>query len=80
MQLYLNEMEHHRQLKNLNIAANKMFAEFEVYALKKGLDIELKNECMGVLKKEVRRRKQKIILYHYTKPVTDTINNFLTKA
>ncbi len=73
-------MEQHKELKNLNIAANKMFAEFEVYALKKGLDIELKKECISLLKKEVRRRKQQIILYHYTKPVMDTINNFLTKA
>lgn len=66
-----------KDLEVIDIASNRMFSAFEVFSLKEGLDLELKKECINLMRNEVSRRKLKIILFYYTKPVVDKINNFL---
>ncbi len=64
-------------LEVLNVAANRMLLEFEIFSLKKDLDPELKKECISLMKNEISRRKSEIILYPYIKTIMDEINNFL---
>ncbi|WP_281991228.1 hypothetical protein [Aquimarina aggregata] len=66
-----------KELEAIDKAATKMLTAFEVFSLKEGLDLELKKECINLMRNEVSRRKLKIILFYYTKPVVDKINNFL---
>ncbi|QKX07784.1 hypothetical protein HN014_22115 (plasmid) [Aquimarina sp. TRL1] len=71
-------MGKNKELELIDKAGNEMLSQFEIYSLKQDLAIELKKECLSLMKKVILQKKADIFLYYYTKPVMDEINNLIS--